>query len=433
MSTKNDNGSDDRDENLVDRTADHPDDRTGDRADRGDDDLIAHALDAWTPMQPPAGFADRVLAARMPLAPSVARSKRAWWLAAPVLAAAMIALVFFFSTQTMSKATSVGSNAAEGRGATNAQMVALDQVAAGSSDTAAMGSGSAMGSAAIAMNQPVSDAGVAIQPLPSLVDEPATDLAVIAGTSVTIHDPTPGNDRPVVLHVDFTQTCPSGAEVSVLDRGHVIAPATGRTRARLTVYTGSWTYEVRCVDAPSTVAATGTIKVVVDAATRRLPKITRAVNTVEADGRTWRVSYPVVPPEIHVTATGATHVRYSTNGIETEVPVVGRIAKLRDLTEGTYTYWAVTPSGRGKLTTLIVDFDHTVPQLYLGSVRTTKGVIVVEGSVLPGWTLATGGEPIALRGNRTFEATVRGFTRLVIRAEHPKLGIHYFATLPITR
>ncbi|MFN0250502.1 MAG: hypothetical protein ACKV2T_26715 [Kofleriaceae bacterium] len=399
--------------------------------DPADDRMIAHALGAWTPMEPPVDFADRVLAARAPLAPSVARSKRAWWLAAPVLAVAMIALVFFFSTQVMHD-TAMPSTTQGGPGAGNAQMVAIDHITAGSG----MGSGSidtvAMGSATIAMNQPSFDAGVATQ-LPPMVDEPETDLAVIAGTSVTIHDPAPSNDREVLLHVEFAALCPIGAEVSVLDPSGVIPSAFGRTRARLMLHTGSWKYEVRCVPDRSTVAATGTIRVVVDAANRRLPKLARTVTTIETDGRTWRVSSAVVPPEIRVKAPGATRVHYATGGIEKSVPVIAGVATIVGVDEGTYTYWAVTPSGVGTTSTLIVDFDHTSPQLYLGSIRTTQGAIVVDGAVLPGWTLAIGGEPITLRKNLTFQATVRGFGRAVIRAEHPTLGVHYFATLPITR
>src|SRR5262245_20040921 len=57
-------------------------------------DAVARALDAWTPLAPPADFADRVLAARED--PPVARTRRrAWWLAgiAGALAAASAAVV----------------------------------------------------------------------------------------------------------------------------------------------------------------------------------------------------------------------------------------------------------------------------------------------------------------------------------------------------
>jgi hypothetical protein len=393
-----------------------------------DDRVVARALDAWTPLEPPVDFADRVLAARVPFAPRAA--KRAWWIAAPIAAVAMIALVLFFATQRSMNAAATEPGVSAQHVAENGMPVDLLAPAGSASPGSGALIAAGSGSASIAMNQPYgTDAGVAN--LPTAVDDAETDIAIIAGTSVTIHDPSP----ITALHIDFSAQCPTGGHVIVSDARDVeVARASGRTRAVLTVEVGRWPYEVRCDADPRALPVTGTITVQSDAADRKLPKLTRAVNTIDADGRTWRVSYQTVTPDIRVRAPKATHVRFASAGVETELAVIGGVAKLPPLAPGTYTYWALAPSGPTKVSTLIIDVDHTAPRIYLGKLRSSSNsAMILEGVAAPGWTLSMNGDPITIRADRHFEVSARGFKRVVIRAEHPALGVHYFATLPITR
>ncbi len=295
-------------------------------SDRLDDDrVIDDALDAWTPLEPPTGFADRVLAAR-----AEAPAKRPWWLAAPISAVAVVALVVLVA---QSRSGELSSDAVRG---------------APSEGVAAAGSANAGSAVGVAMNQPIgSDAGVMNGQLVA-VDDPETDVAVIAGTSVTIHDPA----VTTTLHVDFSGRCSSGAHVVVLGPQSVeVTRVAGHTRATLALDEGRWSYEVRCDADPHVPPITGTITVRGDGTSRELPK------------------------------TG----------------------------------------------------DDNSPVLFLEDIRSSGSEMTVRGATLPGWTLAIDGDPITIRKDLRFEARTRGFKRIVIRAEHPSLGVHYFATLPITR
>ena len=377
---------------------------------------IARALAAWTPLAPPADFADRVLATR-PLAPQVAPTRRRWWLAAPVAAVATIVLVVAFAVRSEKSETATA--AVERTDSMNGQMAAPQNTNVGvapsaGSGTVAIGSGSATsGSAGL------------------VFDDSTTELEIIAGTSATIHDPSPST----MLHVDVHEKCPSGARVTATRGGETITVA-GKVRAAFTLGLGVWRYEVWCLDAPDTLAAKGTLGIRRDRMDRPLAKVV-PTNTIDADGRTYRVSYQATVPSIRVKAPGATDVRYvaAASNEEKAAPVVNGLATLGDLTEGSYTFWPVSPTGAGKISTLKIDFDNTAPQIYLRSVRSAASggsAVVVRGEVVPGWRLFVGGEPVTIKQGR-FTTTVRGFSRIVIRAEHPSRGLHYLLTDPITR
>ncbi len=228
-------------------------------SDQHTDDTLDRALDAWTPMDPPANFVDRVVAARVSLAPRVT-SKRAWWLAAPIAAVAMIAIVVFVSSTAMKS-----DRAAESPSAVSSNGARTEQAAGSGSDMTAVGSG-----AGVAMNQPVSaDAGVAAQP-PGTFDVPDEDppsIAVItirAGDSATIHDP----ELATKIDLDFAGTCPDGGAVE-LARGPTKVVVYGRARAAATLDEGSYHYQLRCRTGPP--VAEGRIDVIRDDARRPLP------------------------------------------------------------------------------------------------------------------------------------------------------------------
>jgi len=210
-------------------------------SDHDTDDALDHALEAWTPMEPPADFVDRVLAARVPLAPRVT-SKRAWWLAAPVAAVAMIAIVVFVSSTAKHDARGVERSPS----AVSSNGAQMEQHAGSGSAMVAMGSG-----AGVAMNQPVVDAGVVAQPPGTFevpdVDPPSIAVIVIrVGDSATIHDP----ELATKIDLDFAGKCPDGGAVDIARGADFAHEKTvvvyGRARAATTLGDGTYHYRLRC-------------------------------------------------------------------------------------------------------------------------------------------------------------------------------------------
>lgn len=210
--------------------------------------------------------------------------------------------------------------------------------------------------------------------------------------------------------------------------------ARGWSRATLVLSVGTWSYVTECED-PSTLKTAGTIRVVEDKANRRLP-VGASRFDIDADGRTWRVSYQTTIPAIHVKLpAGATKLeaspaaggaRLSSGDTSTGIVVLPP----DKLVEGA---WELVPLPTGKKTTLVIDFDRTAPQLYIAGARRILGdtaiSLEVTGMVAPGWTLQVGSVAVPVDKQRRFRArATERAGRAIIRAEHPKLGVHFYAT-----
>ncbi len=388
---------------------------------------VDRALDAWTPMEPPADFVDRVLSARPLEVPS--RTRSAWWLAAPAMAVAMIAIVLIFANTAKKDAATQSRGAV----AVDTTMEATDSRmalnGAGSSEAAA-GSGESA-PAGVAMNQPVSDAGVATQ-TPSVGDPPEIDLAIAAGDDVTIHDAAPRTS----VQLRFDGHCSTDTTVTAVTPGKTVT-ARGKTRATLELAPGTWTYAAECdADRPAFQPG-GTIRVLHDDASEKVA-VEPARSDIDADGRTWRISYRTRIPDVRVkvpAGTTAIRITQTRSGSAIEVPVRDGVAVITSnrLAQGQYTI--TTKPTNAKTTTLIIDFDSAAPQLQIARVRSrpSGSSMIVSGTSAPGWTLSIDGAKVPLDSRGRFEATARGFERVILRAEHPEHGVHYYVTLPITR
>jgi hypothetical protein len=87
------------------------------------------------------------------------------------------------------------------------------------------------------------------------------------------------------------------------------------------------------------------------------------------------------------------------------------------------------------VSTLIIDFDQTAPQVYIESPangQTWTGDIDVRGAVLPGWSAAVEEIAIPIDKQRRFAAKVGLPTgkALAIRLSHPQRGVHYYLRRP---
>jgi hypothetical protein len=262
------------------------------------------------------------------------------------------------------------------------------------------------------------------------------DFRAAVGESLTIHDPKP----PTAVQFQFDGKCPGGGIIE-FDRDPRFRTAkisSGRDFANVMVASGTWSYRLRCTanGAEGNAVASGRVGVVRDDGRRPLPK-NQGVNDIDADGRNYRISYQSAIPNVvvHVKAPGAAHKLHlaaagKEQTFDSNTPSI--TVPGAQLHEGTYTYW-IDRDGvkQDKVSTLIIDFDQTAPQVYIESPingRPWTGDIDVRGAVLPGWSAAVDAITIPIDKQRRFAAKVGipGGSALAIRLSHPQRGVHYY-------
>jgi len=266
------------------------------------------------------------------------------------------------------------------------------------------------------------------------------DFRVAPGESLTIHDPKP----PTAVQFQFDGKCPDGGIIE-LDRDARFRTAkvsAGKDFANAMIAAGAWAYRLRCTtrDTEGGAVASGRISVVRDDGRRPLPKA-QGVNDIDADGRTYRISYQSAIPSVmvHVRNPGAAHrLHLASAGKEQTFDSTSAAITVpgSQLHEGNYTYWLDRDGARqDKVSTLIIDFDQTAPQVYIESPINGEpwiGDIDVRGAVLPGWSAAVEEIAIPIDKQRRFAAKVGAPSgkALAIRLSHPQRGVHFYLRRP---
>lgn len=262
------------------------------------------------------------------------------------------------------------------------------------------------------------------------------DFRVEAGDTLTIHDPRP----PTAVQFSFGGKCPNGGiiEMDKDTRYKTAKISGGKESANLSVAGGGWAYRLRCTSggAEGNAVASGRIVVKRDDGRRALPKIP-PLNSIDADGRTWRISYQSQIPnlQVHAKTTGSSFkLHLATEGKEQTFDAKKATVTIpgSQLKEGTYAYWfEVDGVKQPKPSTLIFNFDQTAPQVYIElpiNGRAWNGDIDVKGAVLPGWTASVDGITIPIDGARRFNAKAQtpAGNALAIKLSHPQFGTHYY-------
>lgn len=385
------------------------------------------ALEAWTPHAPAPDFADRVFAARGLRA---SHKLIAGLALAVVAAAAIVIVVLRMSTSSEPQAPIAGSEGPHDR--IHVQEHTPQRT-----------------------GEPPAERGVAPAPAPVPAPAPSApvDVLVTAGDSFTLHDPR----GQTMVQFDFHIRCPNGViEVDRDDRytaptrttiikanrdGPFTAPTrtTGAGRATVPITTGSWIYRLRCVtatgDGPP--IATGRIVSRTDAPDRALPALP-ALNTINADARSYRISYQREIPTVEVrTKRKGTHYRlhmlsdgrldtYDSTSPSIKVPG----AKLHD---GAYTFFVEVDGVRDvKDTKLAIDFDHTAPVVHIVAPHdgdTWTDEIELRGELVPGWSIRAFGMLVPLgSGSGRFMTKFSGgpAKTLALELRHRTHGVHYY-------
>jgi hypothetical protein len=262
------------------------------------------------------------------------------------------------------------------------------------------------------------------------------DFRITAGESLTIHDPRP----PTALQFQFGGKCAGGGiiELDKDARFRTAKISAGKEAANVSISSGGWHYRLRCTtngnEGPA--VASGRVAVTRDDGRRALPKLPPS-NPIEADGRTWTVSYQSVIPTLVISMKGTgskfrLHLAQGGNDQTFDASKPSVTVPGSRLKEGTYTYWFDRDGVKqDKISTLKIDFDQTAPQVYIESPangRAWSGDLDVRGAVLPGWTAAVDGITIPIDGQRRFSAKVGtpAGTALAIKLSHPQRGVHYY-------
>jgi hypothetical protein len=262
------------------------------------------------------------------------------------------------------------------------------------------------------------------------------DLKVVIGESptFTIHDP----KGATALQFAFNGKCAGGGTIEMDNdpRFRTARITGGRESANIMAEAGTWSYRLVCSSGRT--EASGRISVRKDSGTRPLPK-DPPVNPIDADGRTYRISYQSLVPNVKVKApaggssyklhlaTGGAEETFDSN--KPQFTIDGKKLK-----EATYTYWVDKDGVKlDKLSTLIIDFDQTAPQVYISEPQNGKpftAEVDVKGAVLPGWSAKVEGVEIPINEKtRRFAAKVAppsGAMALAIRLAHPQRGVHFY-------
>ncbi len=265
------------------------------------------------------------------------------------------------------------------------------------------------------------------------------DFQVAAGESATIHDPR-GN---TAVQFQFGGKCKDGGfiEMDQNARFQTAKVSGGKDSANLMAGAGQWAYRLRCSSGggDSAPVASGRVRIMRDDGGRPLPKQAATV-PIDADGRTWRISYQSVIPLVQVSTkgTGTSFKLHIATGGKEQI-FEGKGPKINvpgtKLDEGTYTYYLERDGEKDpKVSTLIIDFDNTAPQVYIQSPPAVSSKpwepqIQVRGALMPGWTAAASGVEIPVDKQRRFVGKVdkpTGTTTLAIRLSHPQRGVHYY-------
>ncbi|HEX4334416.1 MAG TPA: FecR domain-containing protein [Polyangiaceae bacterium] len=260
------------------------------------------------------------------------------------------------------------------------------------------------------------------------------DLVVAAGASFAVHDPHP----PTAIGFGTGTQCPEGATIQLSGAPRV--RSNGATTSVL-VSGGAHKYAIRCVGAAEKdVVASGTIAVIADAGTARIPR-TAPATAVDTDGRSYTVLYQNLLPKLTIrwpnapSASGYTLHVVSPGGkqetLTTATPAYSFPSGA--LHEGEHHAFYEGGGARTKDTRIDIKFDNAAPTATLTSPANggfaPGSTVTVAGAALEGWKISVGGKDLPLDDQLRFsgEATApAGERALAIEFVHPKRGLHYY-------
>jgi hypothetical protein len=265
------------------------------------------------------------------------------------------------------------------------------------------------------------------------------DVSVRAGENATVHDPSRGTNA----RIRFERVCESGEGVIEVGqgKGRFVPRAAGEDAALITLAAGLNRYRVRCVlpgVANARIVASGAIRVVRDAALRRVP-LRPPSNTIDLDGRKYTVLYQnrlpsvvlrapqAVPAGTRMTVKNGSRTRtYELRG-DSHTLASGEIG------DGTYEI-ALESAGKTLSSTVLrIAFDNAAPMASLDQqgtlLRDDAGHVHLSGVVPLGSEVSLEGQALTVDIVGRFAASAspsKHDSGVALRVAHPHAGIHYY-------
>ncbi|MET0339481.1 MAG: hypothetical protein ABW252_00685 [Polyangiales bacterium] len=267
-------------------------------------------------------------------------------------------------------------------------------------------------------------AALAVTPGPSY-----RNLLARAGESFVVHAP----EAPVAIGFDIGK-CPGEG---VLELMGARQQARGTGSANLLFSPGIRGYTLRCIGprGPGNIVARGSVHVLVDPGTRKLPP--RApTSQVDADGRSYTIYYQNQLPEVAVRWPNAPvqkEYKLDLDGTPVSLTAPEHLFTSGSLRDGTHTLSFQAQGRRSRTTTVIVRFDNAAPKASLGSPPNRAfqagDLVTVEGVALPGWRVSVQGGTVQSGAADRFSGQVQTSEEqrdIAVRLSHPRLGTHYY-------
>ncbi len=266
----------------------------------------------------------------------------------------------------------------------------------------------------------------------------AIDIALPAGETSTVHVARP----PAHVRIPVSGLCDGVAVVQVA-HGRGRHYYRGQENVPVTLPVGRNRYRVYCqtdgalVPAADNSRSRGTIRVLRDAGQRRV-KTRAPANSVDIDGRTYRLLYqnrkptitfvwPDAPsaPKYELTITDA-HGRVQRH--DSSKPRY--VSSSGKLAEGSYRVRMAIPGGaRSPETRVVLDFDNAAPVAQLDAATFGPGGVEVRGLATVGSRVSIDGVDVPLDGHYRFHSQVAlpaGRRAIAVKIVRQGGAVHYY-------
>ncbi|OQX68948.1 MAG: hypothetical protein B6A08_07405 [Sorangiineae bacterium NIC37A_2] len=275
-------------------------------------------------------------------------------------------------------------------------------------------------------------------PGPGETSLPSGEVDVVAGTSLVIHDPEP----PVKVRLLFGAICD---EATVRLSGGSPLEVRGRRAIAEALPQGTYSYAVHCSEgsaASPEPTQSGTITVLADAGAIAPPSQAPSA-LIELNGRQYTVLYQDQLPQVTLRWPDAPA---DATDLKLHLSNLGRTRTLSAssssygfasgaLAEGTYQAYFTGGGSSSAKSVIAIAFDPAAPIVTLSSPMgnpVSGSAVTVEGSALPGWTVALEGQPLGQDDKGHFSVTHKmpEAGPLTVEASHPERGRHVYLRRP---
>lgn len=258
-----------------------------------------------------------------------------------------------------------------------------------------------------------------------------------AGQSFTVHEAV----VPALVGLRAPASCQEGAVVRVQQTSRPAQWYLGEQEVHVALDVGTHRYALHCLRGGMHVkrpASRGSIRVMKDDGRRPLPR-TPPTTPVKADGRTYRVQYQNLLPEVVFTWPSAPKGPYSIewrSPAETKTIPAARASHhfaSGELAEGSHRLTFKSASGgRSRPTSVIVAYDNRATMATLSRPNSpfSYGEVQVSGTAAPRWRVSVGEQamPVDQFGRFSGEVAVRApRLGLAVKFQRAGQGVHYFA------